>query len=114
MAASAEISIADEVYHHVQTLSIAYHHSRETGKLIRNVSRGSKAFVQILNHTFYNVLSIFIQFTLTLLVALSLFFWHFIVIQIVQFCLYFLITYIVTEKRLSIKKKKKNSDNNYN
>ena len=32
----------------------------------------------------------------------------------VQFALYFFITYIVTEKRLNIKKKKKNSDNNYN
>lgn len=41
MAATAEITIADEVYHHVQSLSLAYHLSRETGKVIRIVSRGS-------------------------------------------------------------------------
>jgi ABC-type bacteriocin/lantibiotic exporter with double-glycine peptidase domain len=41
MAATAEISIAHDVYDHVQRLSLAYHLSRETGKLIRVVSRGS-------------------------------------------------------------------------
>ena len=42
MAAAAETAIADEVYFHVQSLSLAYHLSRETGRVIRIVSRGSQ------------------------------------------------------------------------
>ena len=41
MAASAEIQVSKEVYEHVQSLSLSYHLSRETGKIIRIVSRGS-------------------------------------------------------------------------
>lgn len=114
MAANAEIAIADEVYHHVQSLSLAYHLSRETGKLIRNVSRGSKSFVNIVRHIFYNLFSIFIQLVLTAAIALTMFYWHFTVIQLFQFLLYFGVTYFVTEKRLKNKKDKKNADNNYN
>ena len=41
MSSQAEILIASDVYNHVQRLSLAYHLSRETGKVIRIVSRGS-------------------------------------------------------------------------
>lgn len=41
MAARAEISIAHDVYDHVTRLSLAFHLSRETGKVIRIVSKGS-------------------------------------------------------------------------
>ena len=41
MAAFAEISIAHEVYDHVQRQCLAFHLSRQTGKIIRIVSRGS-------------------------------------------------------------------------
>ena len=41
MAATAEIQISKEVYEHVQSLSLSYHLSRETGKIIRIVSRGA-------------------------------------------------------------------------
>jgi len=75
MAATAEIAIADEVYHHVQSLSLAYHLSRETGKVIRIVSRGSQSFVSILRMIFYNLLSIFTQIVLTLIVSATIFNW---------------------------------------
>ena len=41
VSASAEIYIAHLVYNHVQHQSLAFHLSRETGKIIRIVSRGS-------------------------------------------------------------------------
>jgi len=41
VSASAEIYIAHLVYTHVQNQSLAFHLSRETGKVIRTVSRGS-------------------------------------------------------------------------
>ena len=77
MSAAAEITIADEVYYHVQSLSLAYHLSRETGKVIRIVSRGSQSFVSILRMIFYNLLSIFAEIILTLVVSMTIFSWHF-------------------------------------
>ena len=44
VSASAEIYIAHLVYTHVQNQSLAFHLSRETGKVIRTVSRGSQSF----------------------------------------------------------------------
>lgn len=41
MGAIAEISIAYDVYDHVQRQCLAFHLGRETGKIIRVVSRGS-------------------------------------------------------------------------
>lgn len=41
VSASAEIYIAHLVYSHTQNQSLAYHLSRETGKVVRIVSRGS-------------------------------------------------------------------------
>lgn len=44
ISASAEIFIAHKVYCHIQSQSLAFHLSRETGKVIRIVSRGSSSF----------------------------------------------------------------------
>jgi ATP-binding cassette, subfamily B, heavy metal transporter len=42
--ANAEVFIADKVYNHVQSQSLAFHLNRETGKIIRICSRGSSSF----------------------------------------------------------------------
>jgi ABC-type transport system involved in Fe-S cluster assembly fused permease/ATPase subunit len=99
MAAAAEITIADEVYHHVQSLSLAYHLSRETGKVVRIVSRGSQSFVSILRMIFYNLLSIFAEITLTLTISAAIFNWTFTALQIFSLVVYFVVTYTVTEAR---------------
>lgn len=99
MAAAAEIAIADEVYHHVQSLSLAYHLSRETGRVIRIVSRGSQSFVSILRMIFYNLLSIFIEIVLTLIVSATIFNWQFTALQLFSLFTYFAVTYTVTEAR---------------
>ena len=44
VSAAAEIYIAHMVYNHIQNQSLEFHLSRETGKIIRIVSRGSQSF----------------------------------------------------------------------
>lgn len=75
MSAQAEVSIANDVYDHVQRLSMAYHLSRETGKIIRIVSRGAQSFTMILRMTFYNILGLIIEILMTLAVSLTIFSW---------------------------------------
>lgn len=73
MAATAEIQISKEVYEHVQSLSLSYHLSRETGKIIRIVSRGSQSFQSILRMLIFQFSPIIVEVTMTL----TLFFWYF-------------------------------------
>jgi ABC-type transport system involved in Fe-S cluster assembly fused permease/ATPase subunit len=60
MAAVAEISIAHDVYDHVQRQSLAFHLSRETGKIIRIVSKGSQSFSAILRMIWFNLAPILV------------------------------------------------------
>ena len=68
MAAAAEISIAHDVYDHVQRLSLAYHLSRETGKIIRMVSRGSQSFASIVRMLIFNILPLIVEVVLVCIV----------------------------------------------
>ncbi len=53
VSASAEIYISHRVYTHIQNQSLAFHLTRETGKVIRTVSRGSQSFATILRTIFF-------------------------------------------------------------
>jgi len=75
MAANAEISIAHDVYDHIQRMSLAYHLSRETGKVIRIVSRGAQSFSSVLRMLTFNIFPIFVEVTLVLIVFAYLFPW---------------------------------------
>jgi ABC-type transport system involved in Fe-S cluster assembly fused permease/ATPase subunit len=80
MAARAEITVAKNVYDHVQKQSLAFHLSRETGKIIRIVSRGSFSLERVLRQSTFNVLPILIESALTLIVFAALFDWKFMLI----------------------------------
>lgn len=75
MAAAAEISIAHDVYDHVQRQSLAFHLSRETGKIIRIVSKGSQSFATVLRMGTFNLLPILVEIIMTLAVFVTLFSW---------------------------------------
>ena len=75
MAANAEISIAHDVYDHVQRQSLAFHLGRETGKIIRIVSKGSSSFASVLRLGAFNLIPILIEIVLTLVIYFTLFSW---------------------------------------
>lgn len=61
VAANAELHIATKVYSHIQGQSLAFHLSRETGKIIRIVSKGSQSFAQVLRFTLFNILPLLVE-----------------------------------------------------
>jgi ABC-type transport system involved in Fe-S cluster assembly fused permease/ATPase subunit len=75
MAAQAEISIAHDVYDHVQRLSLAYHLSRETGKVVRMVSRGSQSFASILRMLVFNITPLVVEGLMVLIIFYTRFAW---------------------------------------
>ena len=77
MAATAEISIAHDVYDHAQRQCLAFHLSRETGKIIRIVSKGSQSFATVLRMGTFNLLPIIVEIVMTLTIFATLFSWEF-------------------------------------
>jgi ABC-type bacteriocin/lantibiotic exporter with double-glycine peptidase domain len=49
ISAQAELVVSKLIYSHIQEQSLEFHLSRETGKILRAVQRGSGSFVTILN-----------------------------------------------------------------
>jgi len=114
MAATAEISIAHDVYDHVQRQSLAFHLGRETGKIIRIVSRGSQSFSSILRMMWYNFAPMLTEITLTLIVFATIFSWQFLLVQFGAIFLYLFLTYNLTEWRRGQFTRMAKADQNYN
>lgn len=114
MAARAEISIAHDVYDHVTRLSLAFHLSRETGKVIRIVSKGSQSFAQVLRLGSFNLFPICLEIFLTLIVFATMFAWQFTVLQLTLVFLYMAVTYFMTERRAGSFALMTKADQNYN
>lgn len=66
IAANAEKHIAKLVYSHIQNQSLAFHLSRETGKIIRIVSKGSQSFAQVMRYSVFNIAPMMIEIAFVL------------------------------------------------
>mmetsp|Transcript_11579 Transcript_11579/g.19564 ORF Transcript_11579/g.19564 Transcript_11579/m.19564 type:complete len:318 (+) Transcript_11579:279-1232(+) len=113
ISANAEKHIAKEVYSHIQNQSLAFHLSRETGKIIRIVSKGSQSFAQVLRYQFFSLLPImteiiFIIAAIGVLYGLK-FFW----IVFGTVFLYLVVTFVVTEWRAKYFKRMAKADATY-
>lgn len=114
MSATAEITIAHDVYDHVQRLSLAYHLSRETGKITRIVSRGSSSFTSILRMFVFNIVPIAVEISIVLVIFVSMFSWEFCALQLASIATYVVFTYYMTERRAKGFKDLQEADKNYN
>ena len=113
VAANSEVYIADKVYNHIQNQSLAFHLSRETGKIIRICSRGSQSFAQILRYTTFSIVPLFLELLMVVLVIGFFFPYWFFILVVVSIAAYILDTFIVTEWRAKFFKKMNTADNNY-
>ena len=80
MSAIAEISIAHDLYNHVQRQSLGYHLSRSTGKIVRQVAKGQESFVKGIRMVFFQFYSISVEIILCLIIFGVFFSWEFIVV----------------------------------
>jgi len=113
VSASAEVYIAQMVYGHIQNQSLSFHLSRETGKVVRLVSRGSQSFSQILRYMLFNIVPIFLELFFVLMLLLSLYPYEFFVVTIVSVMLYILATVLITEWRAKFFKSMSLKDSEY-
>ena len=113
VSASSEVYIAHKVYNHVQNLSLGYHLSRETGKVIRICSRGSHSFSQILRYSLFTLFPMMLDITIVLIVVTILFPYYFLLIILTIIVIYMVATFMITEWRAKYFKAMNIADNNY-
>ena len=113
VAANSEVYIADKVYNHIQNQSLAFHLSRETGKIIRICSRGSQSFAQILRYTIFSIGPLFLELTFVVLIIGFYFPYWFFILIVLSVAAYILDTYFVTEWRARYFKNMNDKDNAY-
>ena len=99
IAANAEKYIAALVYRHIQNQSLAFHLSRETGKIIRIVSKGSNSFAMVLRFSLFNILPVFVEIVLVIGAIGYLYQPKFFWLNFGAMLLYLLATVIATEWR---------------
>ena len=87
---------------------------RETGKVIRIVSRGSVSFANILRYSLFNIIPTFVELVLVLTVLTYMYKWYFAVITAFFVSLYIIATFIITEWRAKNFKSMNQKDNEYN
>lgn len=113
ISASAEIFIAHKVYTHIQSQSLAFHLSRETGKIIRIVSRGSQSFASILRMALFNLVPLIFELILVMVVIFKLYPATFFFIILSSVVVYITATICITEWRAKYFKSMATKDTEY-
>jgi ABC-type transport system involved in Fe-S cluster assembly fused permease/ATPase subunit len=78
---------------------MAFHLTRETGKIIRIVSRGSQSFASILRISLFNIVPTLIEIIMTLTIISFLFPMEFSIMASMTIGLYITATICITEWR---------------
>lgn len=61
VSANTERLVALETFEHLQSLSLQFHLKRETGSVLRSVSRGASSFAGLMRIILFQILPVFIQ-----------------------------------------------------
>lgn len=111
--AKIQTKLSEMVFHHVLNLSMAYHLTRETGKVLRMIQRGSISVPQVIRTGLFYVFPIFLQlilvelylvFTYDLLYALA------IGVSVISYVLF---TVVASEWRSKIQRNLNVSDSSF-
>jgi len=78
---------------------LAFHLNRETGKIIRIVSRGGGSFTSAMRMSLFSLGPTLVEISMTLIVFGTLFDWKFLVLEFLSIGIYLSATYFLTERR---------------
>jgi ATP-binding cassette subfamily B protein len=92
---------------------LSFHLSRETGKVLRIVSKGAQGFAHILRFIFFNLGPIFLEVTFLVIVLGVLYPWKYAVITLGFIIGFVIISVWLTERRASDFKDQSKKDAGY-
>jgi len=114
VAALQERDIALSTFQHLQTLSLDWHLNRETGKILRIVSRGASSFSNVLQMVLFRVAPIFVQVVAVGIYLFLDFSWEFGTITMGAVIIYVAFTFWTTEWRNKYRRVMNAKDNEFN
>lgn len=88
----AETGISETVMRHIHQQSLAYHLHRETGKVLRVVSRGASSFSQVIRILLFQIVPIFLDLGLAMAVLFVYYDYYFALIAGALVVAYVIIT----------------------
>ena len=99
---------------HVQSLSLAYHQTKRTGAVNRIIDRGAGAVDFLLRFLVFNILPALTEMMLAAWVAFTLYGWEFSVIIVLAVLTYGVVTSIMTEWRVKLRRQMNEADTEVN
>ena len=99
VSANAEKHIARTVHAHMQNQSLSFHLSRETGKVLRLVNKGSQSFASVMRYTMFSMMPTFLEVGFTVGIIGILYPIKFFWVNFGTIALYFFVTIVCTEWR---------------
>ena len=114
VGAETERRVALETFNHLQSLSLSFHLKRETGAVLRSVSRGSQSFATLARIVLFQIAPIFLQLLVVCVYLASLYPWYFSFLTFVIIAAYFVFTFTTTNWRDRYRRRMNEADNEYN
>ena len=99
VGAETERRVALETFNHLQGLSLSFHLRRETGGVLRSVSRGAQSFATLSRIVLFQILPIFLQLIVVCAYLVSLYPWYFSFLTFAIIAVYFAFTFATTNWR---------------
>ncbi len=104
-------AISLDVFKHLQSLSLTFHLNRQSGRLHREIDRGSRGIRSLVSYSLYRILPTIIEIAIVLLWLITQYAFWYAVVVCVALILYISYTFIITEWRTSFRKYMNELDN---
>ncbi len=114
VAARIARRVSLETFEHLLALSLRFHLSRQTGGVSRDIERGSRSIMSLLNYTIYNIAPTLVEITLVIVLLASKFDGWFAAITFGALVLYIAFTVGVTEWRTHFRRAMNEQDSKAN
>lgn len=114
VAANTERTIAVQTFHHLQALSLSFHLRRETGAILRSVSRGAGTYSSLVKSITFSLLPMIFRLIGIFIIFGLLYRWYFVTLTasvIVIYSVYALLTTKWRDKYRRIMNQKDNQCN---
>ncbi|MEM8570195.1 MAG: ABC transporter ATP-binding protein/permease [Pseudomonadota bacterium] len=106
--------IALETFQHIHALSLRYHITRKTGGLSRIIERGVKGVEFLLRFLIFSIVPLVFELVLVAVILLWIFGVSYFAVVIGTISVYSLFTFIVSEKRVKIRRRMNERDTDTN
>ena len=114
VAAYTERTIALQTFHHLQALSLSFHLRRETGAILRSVSRGASTYSSLVKSTTFSLTPMLIRLIGICIIFALLYRWYFITLTATIIVVYSAYALLTTKWRDKYRRIMNEKDNQYN